>query len=316
MRKRRGSGVTCRKGRGDEVVRVMNWSARLVVPVIAATCACCAYFAVSDSSYPAGDRVVRASRVEVPSARVSTESTTRIRSSDWSMLARDGETLVRPPFRVHRLAAPARCVPAERCAITSIASADLCELQDLVHPVNGMIKAFSPVAQSCGVIDVFVVSSIVLDGDRCIAYNIDRSVFVAAPMGCDPSVGWTGVGRALIHEVSEVLLRVNPGKFDASEWRAALPPEFSYAGPDDDDACLGTADSSLLVLGFVTPYATRTLSDDFAETSAELFTRYHRLARRAQRSERIRSKMRLVMRFYAALSPEYTEQFFESRSSL
>ena len=268
----------------------------------------------ADPAFDPSRRPARDSSVDAEAVRSQATSSPRLRLDDISTLA-SGTTLRRGVFNISRAREFEMADRFSGLDIELLSAEALRPSIGLIHVLNGVLRRFRPLSGSGSVsgIQLLLVDRIWFDRDACNGFNFDATVLIAVSTGRDSPRGWWEVRDTLIHEISEVLLRRNSRLFDAEKWRACLPPEFEYAGPKRDRACLIDQPTwDVAARGFTTPYAMRTLSDDFGEFSVAMFTRYSSVQRWSTESIAIREKAAVATQFYGALSDGFCDDFFES----
>ena len=118
------------------------------------------------------------------------------------------------------------------------------------------------------------------------------------------------------HELSSILLRNYPVMFDRAAWLAANRDGFTYRSSGMEslkDGTAGTKYSRRFHLdGFLNQYATSSMEEDFNTFAEALFTGDSRFWEAVDRYPRVEKKAAVILAFYAALDPGYTEEHFRS----
>lgn len=131
-----------------------------------------------------------------------------------------------------------------------------------------------------------------------------------------PEKGFTAVhNEGVFHaEFSSILIRNRPQFLDATAWKAANPPRFTYLGDGVDAVKQGkartTTDSTLNAQGFLSQYSQSTLENDFNGFASRLWTGDAILWQLSKQHPPIEQKLALALRFYQQLHPKLDEAFF------
>lgn len=120
------------------------------------------------------------------------------------------------------------------------------------------------------------------------------------------------------HEFSSILLRKNPAKLPETRWNALNPDDFQYLGTGTDALREGVAstryDAQLARRGFYSQYSMASIEEDFNILAEMLFLGDEDLWKGSEEFPALRAKLQMVIDFYHALSPVYTESFFKAQS--
>ena len=118
------------------------------------------------------------------------------------------------------------------------------------------------------------------------------------------------------HEFSSILFRNNPALLDTNAWKDANIPGFVYNDPKNgvgaiqDDKASQRLDTLLCQQGVATQYSESRLENDVNTFAQNLFCPEKNFWNYVDRYPRIKKKTDLLIKFYAALSPMYTEAYF------
>ena len=124
--------------------------------------------------------------------------------------------------------------------------------------------------------------------------------------------------NAFHHEFHHLIQNLEPSLFQRYQtlWRKINPKKFKY-GQGGKDA-LGTTLASLLwekkyqKQGFLTPYSTSHINEDFAVLTASLFSETKKLLKTAENHPLLQKKITLLIHFYGELHPDFTEAYFKN----
>lgn len=120
------------------------------------------------------------------------------------------------------------------------------------------------------------------------------------------------------HEFSSILLRNHHSKISESKWNELNPSDFEYLGTGVDALRQGVSSTSydpqLARQGFYSQYSMASFEEDFNILVEMLFVGDADLWKGSEEFPPLRAKLNLVIDFYQALSPVYTESFFKSQS--
>ena len=116
------------------------------------------------------------------------------------------------------------------------------------------------------------------------------------------------------HELSSILLRNHPEKFDSAAWHAANREGFRYRSSGMESLKDGSADTKyghrFHIDGFLNQYATSSMEEDFNPYAEALFMGDRRFWEIVDRFPRVEQKADVILAFYGALDPGYTEEHF------
>jgi len=124
------------------------------------------------------------------------------------------------------------------------------------------------------------------------------------------------VEQTFHHEFSSILFRNNPSLLDTNLWKDANVPGFIYNDPKNgvgvirDGKASQRLDTALCQIGFLTQYSESSLENDVNTFAQNLFCPEKNFWNYADRYPGIKQKTELLIKFYAALSPMYTEAYF------
>jgi len=170
---------------------------------------------------------------------------------------------------------------------------------------------------------IFIGSKVSMNGAGVGGLHFVGLVFIAAGEQDAGERTDAHVARAFHHEVSHVLMDAHRAKFDATRFRAALPPDFAY----DDERPVGergvngpepwittgTVDDSpsldLLDKGFLVPWAMSRLDEDFSSYAEVLMRKPELLLETFAPESRVGRKARVVRDFYIAIDPRFEAYF-------
>lgn len=118
------------------------------------------------------------------------------------------------------------------------------------------------------------------------------------------------------HELSSILLRNHAEKFDKAAWHAANMRGFRYRSSGMESLKDGTADTKydhrFHVDGFLNQYATSSMEEDFNTFAEALFMGDRSFWEIVDRFPRVEQKAHVILAFYGALDPVFTEEHFRS----
>lgn len=118
------------------------------------------------------------------------------------------------------------------------------------------------------------------------------------------------------HEISSILARNHPQKFDKAAWSAANGEDFQYRSSGMQSLKDGTAetryDEQFHPDGFLNQYATSSMEEDFNTFAEAIFTGDQGFWQIADTYPRVGRKALVILEFYRALDPGFTEEHFRS----
>lgn len=162
---------------------------------------------------------------------------------------------------------------------------------------------------------VYLVGRLSFFGVRAAGTNSLDRVYLAVRSEAE---GFTKefIEASFHHELSSILLRSFADRFPYERWYALLPRDFVYLGDGVTAIRMGRASQQLkeyyLRDGFVSQYATASVEEDFNSIAQNLFLNLPEFWEAFDRHRRVREKVRVVMDFYRAIHPIFTEDFFRS----
>jgi len=118
------------------------------------------------------------------------------------------------------------------------------------------------------------------------------------------------------HEFSSILYRNYPLLFDSSGWAKTNPPGFDYKDPENGVGAIRNnessqeLDTSFCSLGFLTQYALSGLENDINTLAQNLFLPSDGFWKIVDSYPAIAKKTRILISFYHAIHPKFTEDFF------
>ncbi|MFN7020702.1 MAG: hypothetical protein ACK4WH_05145, partial [Phycisphaerales bacterium] len=175
-----------------------------------------------------------------------------------------------------------------------------------------------------GVGDIYIGSTLKINGRPASgAILLTTIIFIAAGEQDAGSATDANVVQTFHHEVSSVLLHRHRAKFDETRFRAALPEGFVYRDDRpgaDREAPVGmdeqTVSLELLNDGFLIPWATLNMEDDFNSYAQVLMWRPELLLETFAPESRIGRKARVVRDFYLSIDPRFEEMFLPTEVHL
>jgi hypothetical protein len=185
---------------------------------------------------------------------------------------------------------------------------------------------------------VYVVRNLIISGVPLGGTSSGNRVYIVnrgIPRGYTDAV----IEEIFHHEVAHILLRHFITKFNAAEWGKINPPGFQYSGsgleaikkkkhPERStspylgdsfgggrqcgwgSSSLGQYDRAYLKDGFLYEYATSHWQEDFCLFAQNLFMGKEVFWEIAARYEKIERKTAMVIGFYRAIDPTFTEDYF------
>lgn len=168
-------------------------------------------------------------------------------------------------------------------------------------------------AGTLGVVDTVIIGSSLAHNGRSVGASYMMGlVFIAAGEQDAGAATDAHVVRAFHHEVSSLLLHQHRVKFDDTKFRASLPEGFAYRDDRpgaDPEAPLGpeedTPSLELLHEGFLVPWATRNMEQDFNSYAEVMLQRPGLLLETFAPESRVGRKARVVRDFYVAIDPRF-----------
>ena len=146
--------------------------------------------------------------------------------------------------------------------------------------------------------------------------NDSSSVYLASE-GEAEGFDDTYLAETFHHEFSSILMRNHA--FSAEKWKAANPEGFEYTSVEDGGVkAIRNAQDGLdgspefYEQGLLSEYAKSELEEDFNTFAEALFTGDRRFWKTVDRFPRVEQKARVILAFYAALDPGFTEEHFRS----
>ena len=118
------------------------------------------------------------------------------------------------------------------------------------------------------------------------------------------------------HEFSSILFRNYPSLLDTVSWKAANKAGFDYNDPEAGVGAIRNnqssqdPDSILCEAGFFTQYALSGLENDINTIAQNVFKPAGNFWEMVNRYPRIKTKVELLIKFYASLNPQFTKQYF------
>lgn len=172
-------------------------------------------------------------------------------------------------------------------------------------------------AGTLGVVDTVIIGSTLAHNGRSVGASYMMGlVFIAAGEQDAGAATDAHVVRAFHHEVSSLLLHGHRAKFNEAEFRAALPEGFVYRddrpGADPEaplDPEEDTPSLELLHEGFLLPWATRNMEQDFNSYAEVLLQRPGLLLETFAPESRVGRKAQVVRDFYVAIDRRFEGLF-------
>jgi hypothetical protein len=118
------------------------------------------------------------------------------------------------------------------------------------------------------------------------------------------------------HEFSSILWKENHKLLDLEKWQSFNPPGFVYGEGGMDAIRSGLAsmetDPGYFAIGFINRYGITEIEQDINVIAQNLFCGGTEFWKIVDQNERIRGRVLLLVGFYHALDPLFTEEYFRN----
>lgn len=162
---------------------------------------------------------------------------------------------------------------------------------------------------------VYVVKELWFYGVKFGGTNSRSSVYIAN-RGINQGFTDDYLASTFHHEFSSILLRNHYQLFEEGLWLSANKPGDQYRKTGTQSLIEGTADTRFRgkyhMSGFLNQYGTSSLEEDFNTYAEALFCGGPRFWHIVDNYPRVAAKKDVVVAFYQALHPQFTEDFFRS----
>lgn len=131
-------------------------------------------------------------------------------------------------------------------------------------------------------------------------------------------MGYTAdyISRAFHHEFSSILLRNFPNYLDQAAWKATLPKGFQYGAGGVEAIKQGKSstdfDPEEAAKGFYSKYSLAEQEEDFNILAENLFMGGAKFWKSVDSYPRLKSKVKVVLKFYNSLDSSFTERSFRA----
>ncbi len=145
--------------------------------------------------------------------------------------------------------------------------------------------------------------------------NFRNYVYLASDE-TNPNVTDDFVEGVFHHEFSSILLRNHAPEFNRTAWMRVNPPDFRYGSGGTAAIMNGEASLALDPLlneqGFLTRYSQSSVEEDVNMFAQHLFSDQWEFWSIVEVNEKVRQKTTLLINFYHAVDPVFTEDYFRN----